>query len=70
MSGTHKDAPRWVRRRRGQDKRTRRVPGPVPRRFVQIEFNRPERHAARVTLAHGDEPFPHQPRSRAHWDFW
>lgn len=66
MSRTYKDTP--ARAPRGRRRRV--VPGGVPRRFVQRNFNRPERHAAKRALEQGDEPFPHQPRGRAHWDYW
>jgi len=37
-------------------------------RYMQKNFDRSERHQARIDLRMGREPFPWQPKSRVKWE--
>lgn len=69
MSRTYKDMPYRIRRKREERLHSWYWSSP-PRWYVQEKFNRPERHRAKQDLRQGVEPFPHQPRHRAWWDWY
>lgn len=69
MSRTYKDMPYRIRAKREGRLNPWYWSSP-PRWYVQEKFNRPERHEAKRLLKQGIEPFPHQSRHRAWWDWW